>query len=697
MVAKEAKLSSFLEGSKQFIIPIYQRTYSWRRSHCDQLWNDILKMGEDQNSLGHFIGSVVYISKGLLPETEVAKLLVIDGQQRLTTILLLLKVLAKKINEENGADNKTKDKIYNKFLFNEYEDEEERYKLLLTKSDKHTFISIIDDLPYPPNKSKRLIDNYEFFKSKVNKTNINLEFIYYNILKLFIVDVKLDRNYDNPQLIFESLNSTGLDLSQADLIRNYILMGQERNNQEYLYNKYWYPMEQSYGYDYNSYFDRFMRDYLTIKTGTIPVMREVYNDFKKYIKTYSQISIENIVRDIKYYSDLYVKLAFAKSGELEIDNAFQDIINLKVEVAYPFILQVFEDYQKERISKNDFIEIIRSIESYVFRRAIVGIPTNSLNKSFANLYKEIDGQNYLESFHASMILKDSYRRFPNDTEFKQEFINKDVYNFRSRNYLLYKLENHNRKETVGIENYTIEHIMPQSRNLSEEWKKMLGDNHKEIQKKYLHTIGNLTLTGYNPELSDKPFEEKRDMEGGFKDSPIRLNKGLAKLDEWNEERILERANELSKKASNIWGFKELDEDTLNKYRSKEETESTNNYSIENFSHFLKDEMLELFDKLKTRILNLDASVRMEYKKLYIAFKNTTNFVDIVPQKNSLRLSLNMDYDEIIDPKGLCRDIENLGRWGNGNVEIRLTEESELDDIMFLIEQSYKKHTEENGE
>lgn len=697
MKAVESNFFRFLQGTKQFVVPIYQRTYSWTKQQCEQLWNDIIKAGQDDKIPGHFIGAIVYIEKGIYQVSSVNQLLVIDGQQRLTTLSLLLIALANYFEQLEGTADKTKKRLLNYYLLNSEESDVQKYKLYLTQTDKETYFSIIDGIDLPKNFSPRIFENYKFFEENIKKSNLEPENILKGIQKLFIVDVSLDRNYDNPQLIFESLNSTGLDLSQADLIRNFILMGQEPKVQEELYKKYWFPMEQSFGYDYNSYFDRFMRDFLTIKTGSIPTMRDVYREFKKYLMNIGDMPMTEIVKEIKYYSDIYVTIAFARSDDKEINEALNDIIELKVEVAYPFLIQVFSDYLNNIIDKKALLEILRSVESYVFRRAVVGIPTNSLNKTFANLYKEINKEDYLNSYHAAMILKDSYRRFPTDEEFKKEFVIKDFYNFRNRNYLLRKLENFGRKEKVQVEEYTIEHIMPQNKNLSKEWRAMLGENWETVHKRYLHTIGNLTLTGYNPELSDRPFSEKRDMKGGFRDSPIRLNSELANLDRWNEEEILKRSYKLAEKAVKIFPYKDLPEEISEKYRNKKFNSEIGQYSIENFSNTLKDDMLELFNILRKRILNLDSSVREEFKKLYIAYKNTTNFVDIEPQKKRLRLNLNMEFDEIIDPENRCKNVTDLGTWGNGNVEFSIYDYKDIDYAMFLIEQSFRKHSELNGE
>jgi uncharacterized protein with ParB-like and HNH nuclease domain/predicted transport protein len=695
MKATETRLLDFLKGPKQFIIPIYQRTYSWTIKQCEQLWRDILRASTDDTVTGHFVGSIVYIEKGLYQVSAIPQLLVIDGQQRLSTISLILAALGKSIEIKAKNSDVTHEEITDYYLINKHGKDELRYKLSLTQTDKTTLYRLVENKGVPEPFSKRIIDNYKFFEQQINESEIDLMKIYQGITKLIVVDIALSRDHDNPQLIFESLNSTGLELSQADLIRNYVLMGLEPKDQESLYNECWYQMEQGFGQiDYVAQFDRFMRDFLTIKTGSIPRINEVYEEFKTYTREHKAISIKDVVGDIYVYAKHFINTALEKETDKGLKELFSDINTLKVDVAYPFILELYDDYQKKRISRDELIEILKLIESYVFRRAICGIPTNSLNKTFATLGRELDKANYLESFKAALLLKDSYRRFPDDSEFAGELGVKDVYNFRSRNYFLSKLENHNRKELVDTSGYTIEHIMPQNPKLSAEWKSDLGENWKEIQAKCLHTAGNLTLTGYNPELSDKPFIEKRNLKGGFADSPIRLNRDLATLSIWNEQEIQKRAKTIAGIASQVWGYPLLSEEILSKYR-KQEISEDQGYTIDHYP-YLTGDVRELFDVFRKHVLNLDSSVKEEMLKLYIAYKTTTNFVDVVPQKSRLRLALNMQFDEINDPKGLCKDVTNKGRWGNGDVEVQLSSVSQLDDVMALVKQAFKKHA-DNGD
>lgn len=685
MKATAANFLSLIKGPKQFVIPIYQRTYSWQIAQCSKLLSDIIRISNDPTTPGHFIGSVVYFQESIHTLSDVPQLLVIDGQQRLTTVTLLIAALAEFIKTHNIDIDTSFTKLQNYYLLNVEEDGDLRFKLLLTKRDKETVFNIIKGVKLPADYSQRVWENFEFFKSQISSENAAT--IYNGIQRLFVVDVALEREKDNPQLIFESLNSTGLDLSQADLIRNYVLMGQGLTVQTELYEKYWYPMESSYGNDYVTTFNSFMRDYLSVKTGQIPRIDRVYEGFKNYVESgKTATSITDVVKDIYKFSDYYVNMVLTKEPDKDLNRAFKSIAKLKVDVSYPFLLPVYDDYASGRITKDDFLMVINYVENYVFRRAICGIPTNSLNKTFATLYKSFNKVNYVEGLGAAFQLMDGYKRFPADAEFEKEITIKDLYNFRSRNYLLSKLENFNRKEFVNVDEYTIEHILPQNPDLSLAWKTILGENWKQIQETYLHTLGNLTLTGYNSELSDRPFAEKKAIEGGFDQSPIKLNSFLQKVVEWNEENIKARANQLASLAIQIWQAPALRQEVLDNYRPKEEKEASA-YTIDNYE-YLKGDMLDLYQVLRKRILNIDASVKEEFKKLYIAFKSSTNFVDIVPQKARLRLSLNIEFNDIIDPKGLCKDVSGLGRWGNGDVEVGISSLGEIDYVMELVQQAF---------
>ena len=551
MQAYETNLLRFLEPRNQFFIPIFQRRYSWGKRQCEQLWNDVLRIGKNRDIPSHFFGSIVYMADGVQSVASVSRLLVIDGQQRLTTLSLLILALGKAIEEQGNEIGITLDQLSSFYLFNDKTDGELHYKLLLTGHDKETLIQLLENRERSDDASRRLVENCDFFEAKLKQ--VDLKAVYAGIQKLMIVDIALDHRYDNPQLIYESLNSTGLELSEADLIRNYVLMGQPSDQQDKLYEHYWFPMEQRFGDEYAKWFDWFIRDYLTLETRQIPNIKRVYEKFKAHIPSTVDLGkLEMIIADIARYSKHYVKFVLLQEEDPDFRECFEDINELGAGVARPFLLEVYEDYAKGQIEKVEMIEILRLVESYIFRRSICSIPTNILNKIFASLMVKVDKSNYVESLKSTFSQLPYRARYPQDDEFKQKFLLKDVYNFNRRNYLLRKLENYERKESISITDYTTEHVMPQNSNLSEAWQQELGANWQEIQEKYLHTVGNLTLTGYNSELSDHPFKEKQCICGGFRDSPLRLNRSLAQTDQWNENTITARAEELTEKALKIW-------------------------------------------------------------------------------------------------------------------------------------------------
>lgn len=699
MKATETNLLKFLMKSPQFVIPIYQRNYSWTEAQCRQLWSDLFRSGRDSQINGHFLGSIVYVERGLSTVTTQEALLVIDGQQRLTTCTLLIAALAKHFEANQLPEllgSFSARKLNNYYLLNPEEEGERHYKLILSETDKKTLLAIIKSAPMPTEISTSIEQNYILFQRLINEHKDEIETICQGLAKLLIVEVSLDRTQDNPQLIFESMNSTGLELSQADLIRNYILMGLEPKLQTELYQSYWRPMEKAFGQKaYVTHFDPFMRHYLTAKTGDIPNVRAVYTAFKAFARA-SQLDTTALVADIHAYASYYCAMALGAETEPKLKEAFHDLRELKVDVAYPFLLDVYHDYQQARLAADEVVDIVRLVESYVFRRAICAIPTNSLNKTFSSLSRVLKKDFYLESVRAAFLLLPSYRRFPSDEEFQRELKQRDLYNFRSRSYWLRRLENHGRKERIVVEDYTIEHILPQNKVLSSAWQAELGTGWQQAQQKYLHCLGNLTLTGYNSEYSDYPFAYKRDQvtnsDGkkiGFKYSALNINEGLGEVVRWDEAAIQARAERLAREAAKVWAAPHLDSCVLDAYRPSANNE-VQQHGIDDYPHMASSTIRALFDALRKEILELDPCIYEEYLKFYVAYKAETNFVDVVPQARRLRLSLNMPFCEIDDPKRLCNDVTNRGRWGNGDVEVGLSSLDELPYVMGLIRQSFDR-------
>ncbi|GDY33793.1 DUF262 and DUF1524 domain-containing protein [Gandjariella thermophila] len=693
MKATEASLLQFLKKSPQFVIPIYQRTYSWTDKECLQLWSDIMRAGQNADISAHFVGSVVYVEKSLYQVSSQSPLLVIDGQQRLTTVMLVLEALSRHLGGQEPIEGFSAKKIRSYYLLNPLEDGEKAFKLLLTQTDRDSLKALVQQQPLPEGRSLRIEQNFDLFERKVKALGGDFADLCRGLSKLVIVDVALNREQDNPQLIFESMNSTGRELSQADLIRNYVLMGLEPSHQTELYERHWRPMELGFGQEaYGSYFDSFMRHYLTVKTGDIPNVRAVYEAFKRYARqpTVAAAGVDALVADVHTYARYYCAMAIGSETDKALGEAFQDLRELKVEVAYPLLLELYRDYEAEVLPRDDFIQALRLMESYVFRRAICAIPTNSLNKTFATFGRSLKKDRYLESIQAGFMFLPSYRRFPNDEEFERELVIRDMYNLPRRSYWLRRLENFGRKERVFVDEYTIEHIMPQNVNLSEQWKRDLGPDWERVHKTKLHTLGNLTLTGYNSEYSDRTFTEKRDMRGGFRESPLRLNQGLGAVQRWDEAAIDARAARLAEIATRVWKQPRLDEDVLAAYRpTTKMTDST--YGLDDHPYLAAGRPMRLlFDTLRSALLGMDPNITEEILKLYIAYKAETNVVDVVPQASRLRLSINMPFPELLDPRGMANDVTNLGRWGNGDVEVGLTSEKDIPYVLGLVRQALER-------
>ena len=689
MDARKGNIYEILNGNRQFLTPVYQRYYGWDIEQCTRLWNDIVEM-QKKGRAGHFVGSIVNIAEQAMP-TGIQKFMIIDGQQRMTTLSLLLLALRDyAIKDPNDATINAR-RIDSMLLKNEYESGDERYKLLLTETDRDILIRLVEKMPIPVDTRSKLLDNYKFFAGKIADKELQPAEVYESIGKLQIVNITLDRSIDDAQAIFESLNSTGKELSESDLIRNYVLMGLEPTEQTYVYEHFWRPMELLFVYGVqDSVMDKFFRDYLTMKIARIPKKDRVYEEFKLYHLNCEFSTIRELCQDLLTYAKYYTDMVFKRSSNPAFKSLYEDINDLRMAVSYPFLLKVHNDYADGVISEDDLKLIIRLCISYVFRRSICNIPTNSLDKTFATLRNEVKPDDYVNSIKAFFVMRDDYKEFPNDEKFAAAFVQRDIYPMRTRNFILSQLENYGNKAPIVIENYTIEHIMPQNSSLSPEWQQMLGANWREVQKTYLHTIGNLTLTAYNSEMSDHPFKVKMDMEDGFKESALRLNAYVVKLTEWNEQRIKERAALLADKAKQIWPFPDITAAELAPYQTVEK--SAERYSIESYDTnvFTKT----LFEALDRRIQNLSPDVKREFKKLYVAYKLDTNFVDIVFQKQRLRISLNMKFSEVIDPNGICHDITGLGRWGNGDVELYMEHASDVDQIMEVVEQAYRLQADE---
>lgn len=585
MKANELPIISFLQAANvQFIIPVYQRNYDWSTNECNQLLNDVITVESEKRS-SHFIGSIVFIYDGAYSTSEVKELVIIDGQQRLTTINILYVALYR-FAKENGRDNDA-EMLYNMFLTNQYvQNESSKLKLKQTDTNSKAFKAIMNSTENSFDTYSNVIENFNFFKSGISDKNFNN--ILNGLKKIIFVEISLERGKDDPQRIFESLNSTGLDLTQSDLIRNYILMDLPLKQQNDVFNQVWNPIEENAKdlQKQKSLVSEYIRDYLTLKNKKIPKKSKVYQEFKNLYQEKDE-AYENELENIKSLSVHYKKFVNPHTVKNEnIRRELSYISRLEINVAYPFLLQVFEDADNGIITDEMVVEILKLIQSYTWRRFIVGLPTNALNKVFMTLSAEIDVEDYYDSLVLALYKKRGSGKFPNNSDIRTALKDKDVYNIqtKNKNYMFELLENFNNKEYVDTssDKITIEHIFPQKP--TSQWSEDLSDeDYLLFQEKYINTIANLTLSGNNGALGNKSFDEKKTMnlnegEQGYQYSRLWLNTFLNSLDEWNVKNYHDRFELIYKRFLKIWEYPDIEipkEETLEEISIFEAQSPTN--------------------------------------------------------------------------------------------------------------------------
>ena len=552
------KLIKYLDGaSKRFIIPVYQRNYDWKMEHCKQLYDALVNIIR-QNRKSHFFGSIVSVQS---ESGTMEEFLIIDGQQRLTTISLLLLAIYHLLSSGKmvSRDHQLTDKILKKYLIDEYEPEEKRIKLKPIKNDQKAFGILFDqDEEYIPDSN--LTINYRYFYDRIQHGELDIDELFDAICKLEIINISLNHE-DNPQLIFESLNSTGLNLSEGDKIRNYILMGLPNDQQTKFYEKYWNRIESYTDYDVSS----FVRDYLSIKQQSTPNMNSVYPTFKKYVEDAEVADIEPLLKDLLEYAKRYAFLIKGGHSDERLNSCIYRLNRLSTSVTRPFLLEVIRLSESGALTADELIEVFHFTESYLFRRAICDLPTNALNKIFLLLHREIirfdgDESHYVEKFKYALLSKRERTRFPSDEEFAECMSTRNIYGMNPKNklYLFERLENSETSETKDVwghldrGEYSIEHIMPQ--HLTAAWIVSLGDNYEAIHTNWLHRLANLTLTAYNSRYSNSPFAEKRDMPHGFKDSGLRINQWVGRKEQWGLPELEERDQLLKNTVIGIWPY-----------------------------------------------------------------------------------------------------------------------------------------------
>ena len=696
MNAQDLPLTQLLDGAKQFIVPIFQRDYSWGTRHCQQLWNDILRVGADPQAKAHFLGSVVYIAAED-NQASIPRWLVIDGQQRLTTVSLLLTALRDRLKEEpcDDEDFLSPEEVEDRFLRNRHGKGDRKSKLMLRRGDNDALTVLVSGKSLPDDAAEAVRENYEFFRDRLAESNLSQ--VYAGIAKLVIVDVSLTRGHDDPQMIFESLNSTGLDLTQADLIRNFVLMRLDDELQTRLYEDYWRPIEVEFGNRYRSEFDKFCRDFLVLKLKPSKQFRAdaIYQHFRDYFHAETtKKSVEDVLGDLQRFATYYVRFSLGHETDPLFAQAASRLRKL-VEVASPLMLRLHDCHDRTgAFDSRDFGEAIELIESYVFRRSACDMQTRSLYQIFASIAYKIRDDAPLLSLKVALYRSGKKRRFPSDIEFRDAMEARDIYSMRSCAYLLDRLENDS-KEKIDTSSFTIEHVLPQNENLPTSWRDMLGDDWKSIQETWLHRLGNLTLTGYNTEYSDRAFNEKKSMAKGFNDSPLRLNRFIREQAEWTATEIEARGKALAKQAVQVWPGLVVDMDAVRQADLEERRAIAAQYSIDTVG--FDAEARVLFDAIRPHILALGDDVIELCGARGVVYRVFDHFVEILPRAKYILLLANIDFDETDDPSGRARDASDFAFIANasvsGDVTFSLREASQVPAAMHIVVQAYERITE----
>ena len=702
MKAEDVRLTVLLEGPKQFIVPVFQRDYSWGTKHCLQLWKDIVRVGSDANTKAHFVGSVVYVAAEE-NSAKITRWLLIDGQQRLTTVSLLLAALRNRVpaeepESEHPVDDDglpTRLELEDYYLRNTHGKGDRRHKLHLRRADQETMAAIVDAKECPAGASERIRENLEFFDEQLN--NVDLELVYRGIKKLVAVDVCLTRGQDDPQMIFESLNSTGLDLTQADLIRNFVLMRQDEELQTRLYEDYWQPIEQAFGARYRTDFDKFVRDYLTLQLKPSKQLKadEIYQNFRTYFYgVEGSDPVEDTLAELKRFGTYYVAFSLVQEENPALKVALRRL-RLLVEVASPLVLKLYDCYSRAKtLPVKDFVTAVELLESYVFRRSVCAMQTRNLAQIFASLAYRIKEDAPLLSLKVALRRQGKKRRFPSDVEFREALETRDVYDMRNCHYLLDRLENES-KEKIDTERFTIEHVMPQNESLSAEWQAMLGEDWQKVQQLWLHRLGNITLTGYNPEYSDRSFADKKTIAGGFNDSPLRLNRFIREQDRWTATEMDERGRQLAKKAVTIWPALTVDAEAVREAELEERKTQAARHSLDDLD--FDPDSRALFDALRPQIMALGDDILELCGAKTVTYRVYDFLLEIIPRKHRLMLSFNLDYEDCDDPSQCASDATErafiIHATESGGVLFNLRDSSQFGAAIHIARQAYEKVSE----
>ena len=690
MKAMDRSFAEIINGTLQFVIPVFQRDYTWAEEECRRLWDDVLRAVERGSGRGHFLGSIVYIGTGD-SGAAFSRWLVIDGQQRLTTLLLAaLRDHIRETGWSGSDDGPTVDRIDSYFLVNRYERGDRHRKLVLRRTDDSTLESlVVVDAMRPDKPSEPILDAYRLFRELV--ASHDPQAVYSGIAKLIIVDVTLNRAVDNPQLVFESLNSTGVDLSQADLIRNFVLMGLPEREQSRLYDRYWSVIEGSFrGSEWR--LDPFARDYVAQETGITKQTRadRIYRAFREHFRCQTVEDWENVLRGMKRTARYYAAFTLGRNVEGRIAEALRAIRNLG-DVAAILVTKLYSSFDgPDGLDEKSLLKSLSLVESYLFRRAICGFQTRSYWSVLARVALEVHEDNPLESLQVTLSRQRGSYRFPSDDEFRRVLVGSDLYGLRVCRHLLERLENDGSKEPSDTSSYSIEHIMPQNENLRPEWREMLGDDWRQVQKNWLHRLGNLTLTGYNSSYSDRPFDEKKSMSGGFNESAVRLNRFVREQSAWTADQVKTRGEGLADRALEIWPGLKVEQEAIDEAIRREKKARAEGRDIKQVEMNAKAKML--FDLLRPRVMDLGEPIEIPERKM-VSYHAPHFFLEVLPRTGYLTLLLAPDYSEIDDQTGFVKDASEwrflINSKHDGGSIAHIHSEKDVDTVLPFVQKAFE--------
>ena len=694
MKAINRPFKTIINGASQFVVPVFQRDYSWTEVQCDQLWQDILHIADDPSERGHFLGSLVYVSTKD-SAASFTRWLLIDGQQRLTTLTLLLIALRDYIAATGWTGSKeapTARRVEAYFLKNVEEEGAREHKLVLRRHDHASLSALLDGRELADQTSDRVRENYEMFRERLE--DVDPEAVYRGINRLVVVDVTLDRGTDDPQLIFESLNSTGLDLSQSDLIRNFILMSLPEPEQTRLYSSYWSRIETLFR-DSEKTFDAFVRDFLALQTKASKQERsdQIYSAFRRQFARIGsdREQLEALLGELARFARYHAAFSVGTGAPQGLAEPLARLRGL-VDVPAILIMRLFDCYERlETLSCTEFVEAITLLESYVLRRAVCGLQTRGYWLEFARLAYRVTDTRPLETLKVGLARLPENYAFPGNSAFREILENGDIYHKRVCFHLLNRLENHGTKELTDTSNYSIEHVLPQNENLRPAWREMLGEQWQEIQREWLNRLGNLTLTAYNSTYSDRPFEEKKSIEGGFAESSVRLNQLVREKEMWTAHEIRERGQALAVRSLIVWPDLRVEQSLINAAKEAELRDQAARRDVIKVP--MSTVARELFEVLTAKIRTIDPDVIEMAEGRSVSYHGPTFFLEVVPRKNRVGLLLALEFNEIEDSTGLAQD---TAQWKfivnsayDAGVYVAVSDEADIDKAMPIIRKAHE--------